>query len=316
MRRWFVALVLAAAGLQAGEAREALESLDSCLARLGNESGGDAPAILERCPDLAPALSQSQWSPWLPHDWSRNSADNRLSATGLGELRTLLARTAALPASPHTAQVGEVTRVLARVMVADAQPGGWWSRLKHWLREVLTPRPQVQDDTWRRRLFGDLQVSQAVLRIIAWSALAGVVALALAVLMNELRVAGVLRTQQGGPGRARTVPSGPAAPAFPDLERAPASEQPRLLLELITRRLDERQLLPPSRALTLQELTRAALLPGEADRARLRELATTCERMRFSEEPPAAGTIAAALRQGRELLMELDGAGAQLQGAG
>lgn len=315
MPRWLLVWALAATGVQGAQTHNAVGFIDDCVRRLDRGLDVGYQRIAARCPDLTPILTQSPWAPWLPRDWKDPA--NLLSADGLAELRTLLARTAELPSSPHTPQVGEVASVLARVTAADSQSGGWWSRFKRWLRQVATPRPRAQDDdTWLRRLFGDLQVSQALLRIIAWSALAGVVALALAVVMNELRVAGVLRPRQRAPGGAPTVPAGRAVSGLTDFERAPASEQPQLLLELITLRLAERQLLPPARALTLRELTRAALLPAEADRARLRELTVTCERLRFSERPPAAGTVAAAAHQGLELLRSLDGAHPQPQGAG
>ncbi|TLY55636.1 MAG: DUF4129 domain-containing protein [Gammaproteobacteria bacterium] len=90
------------------------------------------------------------------------------------------------------------------------------------------------------------------------------------------------------------------------MEHASPFRQPTLLLELITARLGEQGRLPPARALTVRELTRAARLPGESDRERLSELAAACERVRFSGREPAPQALTAALARGRELLAALE----------
>lgn len=319
MRRWLLALVLTTAGLQAAQARDALVALDSCLAKLDRFVDTDYPRIVARCPDLAPSLAQSEWAPWLPRAWNRDRADNLLSVDGLSELRTLLTRAAANTAARRAPRVARLTPLLARLTEPDAPRGGWWTRFKQWLREILTPEPEHADDRWLRRLFGQLGLSEAVLRGIAWASLTLVVALALAVVANELRVAGLPRRWQraaSGARGARGVPAGPTQPTLYDLEQTEASRQPQLLLALITARLGEQERLPPARALTLQELTRAARLPRPADHARLRDLAAACEQTRYSEQQLAAPILAAALTQGRELLAALESAALRPQGAG
>jgi hypothetical protein len=316
MRRWLVALICATAGLPAAQARDALGTLDACLAKLDRIVDTDYARIVAQCPDLAGSLAQSEWAPWLPRGWNRNRADNLLSVDGLSELRTLLTRAAATGTTRSAPRLARLTPLLAHLTEADAPRGGWWTRFNEWLHEVLTPPPEHADDRWLRRLVGQLGFSQAVLLGIAWASLAVVVALALAVIVNELRVAGLLRRRQRASGGARRAPAGPTQPTLYDLEQAEASRQPLLLLALITARLGEQQRLPPARALTLQELTRAARLPGAADRARLRELATACEQVRYSGHEPAAPILAAALRQGRELLTALEGAALRPQVGG
>src|SRR5437016_11199856 len=74
--------------------------------------------------------------------------------------------------------------------------------------------------------------------------------------------------------------------------------------------------LPPARSLTVHELTRAARLPGESDRERLRELATTCERVRFGDQQESSSTLAAAIARGRELLAALEAPARERQEAG
>ena len=65
----------------------------------------------------------------------------------------------------------------------------------------------------------------------------------------------------------------------------------------------------------MRELSGAARLEAAADRARLSELAATCERVRFSDEEVEPAMLARALAQGRELLASLDAPGTQPQGA-
>ena len=164
-------------------------------------------------------------------------------------------------------------------------------------------------------MVADSGVSQAVLEGIVWGALVLVMLLAGAVVVNELRVAGVLTGWHAAPRRARTAPRQAAGVTLQDLEHASPYRRPALLLELIAERLAEQDRLPPARALTVHELTRAARLRGESDRERLSELAAACERVRFSGREPAPQALAVALARGRELLAALEAPDRSAQGA-
>ncbi|HEY0767709.1 MAG TPA: DUF4129 domain-containing protein [Steroidobacteraceae bacterium] len=303
MSRWLLALFLAAAGLPGVQAHDALGAIDACLRQLDRGLDVGYQRIVARCPDLAPSLTQSQWAAWLPRDW--NKPDNLLSPDGLTELRTLLTREPSFAPGTRAPHVERVAAVLATITQADRARGGWWFRLKQWLREVLTPRPQGANQGWLRRVIGDLGLSQTVLEGIVWGALLLVIALAAAVVVNELRIAGLLKRWKPAPARARAAADPPAAVTLQDLEHASPYQQPKLLLELIAARLGEQDRLPPARSLTVHELTRAARLPQESDRERLRELAAACERVRFSDRELAPQALAAALACGRELLAAL-----------
>ena len=303
MRRALAALLLAAAVVPGAQARDALRTLDDCIARLDSELDVGYARIAARCPDLTPALQQSPWAAWLPADWNR--ADNELSAAGLSELRSLLAR-AAGPAThgrpaPRTEAVAAVLARVARP--ADAR-GSWWLRFKDWLRRIFTPQ-QPADYGWLGRWLRQIKLSTGAAQLIVWSAFALVVALAVAIVVNELRVAGLLggraaRTR----ARGQPLPAGGAV-ALADIERAAAERQPGLLLELIAARLAEQDRLPPARALTARELEQHARLPDESARARLAELVAVCERVRFSGAAVTGASLAAALRNGRVLLAAL-----------
>ncbi len=312
MRRACLALFLISlAGAAVAQQRDAAAAIDACLPRLDSGLDVGYERIAARCPDLGPSLLASPWAAWLPRDW--NQPHNQLSADGLAELRGLLVReSAAVPLrhAPDTATVSGVLRVLS---LAD-QPRTWWGRFKSWLHELFA-RPPAAEDGWLQRLLARLHLPPMLARWIGWTALALVVALGLAIVVNELRIAGWLPLRHIGGRSARAAAAGAGGGVgLEELERASLSQQPRLLLELVAARLTQLSRLPPARALTVRELSGAARLEAAADRARLSELAATCERVRFSDAEVEPALLARALAQGRELLASLDAPGRQPQG--
>src|SRR6516165_8574904 len=237
VRRALLALLLAAALLPCARARDALAVIDDCVARLDSELDVGYARIAARCPDLPDALAESSFAPWLPADWKR--PDNQLSAAGLSELRAQLAREGGPRAQEHVAPRSErVTAVLATLARSEQDAGrSWWRRLKDWLRGLITARPQAEQD-WLRRWWAQLKLSTSTTQLFGWAALAVVVALAAGIIINELRIAGLLRRS---PERSRTRPAdrpgSNATASLADIERAAPEEQPALLLELIAARL-------------------------------------------------------------------------------
>lgn len=314
MRRSLLALLLLVAGVPGAIARDAVSAIDACIRELDPGLDVGYERIAMRCPDLAPTLTTSPSAAWLPPDW--NKSGNQLSAGGLAELRTLLTRDVSSAPGAHPLRVEHVGTVLEALAADEAPRGGWWARFKRSLRELFTPRPQPTKGGWLRRLFADVGLPQALLQAISWGALALLIALAGAIVVNELRVAGLLR-----PLRRRSAPATAAGAtaagsvASQEVEQANLLHQPRLLLELIAARLAEQDRLPPARALTVRELARAARLPDAADRARLEALGAACERVRFSDQEVAPQVLAGALAQGRELLAALQAPVRQAQGA-
>jgi len=303
--RGLLALLLAAVLLPCAQARDALEAIDDCVAKLDTELDVGYARIAARCPDLTAALGESSFAPWLPADWKR--PDNQLSAAGLSELRAQLARESRRGDDRRPAPRTErVATVLATLTHGDAGHIGWWQRFKDWLRRILTARAQT-DSGWLRRWLAGIELSRATTQLMTWTAFAVVVALATGIVLNELRIAGVLRRRRAqSHARGAAVSGGAAAAAaLEEIERAAPEQQPALLLELIAARLAALQRLPPARALTGRELERQARLPEESGRARLAELVTVCERVRFSGAAVSSASLAAAVRGGRALLTAL-----------
>jgi hypothetical protein len=285
--------------------RDLLGLIEECAGRLDSALDVGYARIAARCPELTPALSQSPWAAWLPADWKQ--PDNQLSSAGLGELRTLIAREsvrdAARRPAPRSMRVGAV---LAAVTRSDDGAASRWQRFKDWLRRIFTPRPR-EGSEWLRRMLDELNLSRQATELVGWGAFALVVALALAIVISELKAAGLLdrvasRTHDRTPqSRAR------AAESLEAIERAAPEERPALLLELIASTLIEQQRLPPARALTARELGRRAHLPQESGRGQLAELVAVCEQVRFSGEAVGSAILTSALRSGRRLLATLVG---------
>jgi len=304
MNRRLLALLLIACGTApAAAADKVVAVLDGCIHRLDPAADVGYAHIAEHCPDLASTLASSPYAAWLPPDW--NKPDNELSVGGLVELRRLLSHSEFAP-GVRAPQVARLAGVLKELHRDDPGQRSWWARFKHWLRELFMPQPGAEQQGWLERLIGGLDLSQSVLRAIVYGAVFLVLLLAGALIVNELRWAG---WWHGRPHHGREEPGagepGRSVSSLDEVERAPPDEQPHLLLQLIIRRLTEQKRLPPVRALTLNELERAARLADERDRQRLAALTTACERARFAKQV-GAPLLAAALARGRELLASLE----------
>lgn len=298
MRRALLALLLALAAASA-MARDAASALEGCIAQLDPGLEG-YEKIAARCPDLTAALTQGPWAAWLPRDWDRPG--NKLSAGGLQELRALIGRESRRSLGPDMPQVAHLAAVLAALGPAQRNQRSWWERFKGWLREMVSARDASHGTGWLARVLDALKTRSAFVRVLALLALAVVAVLSGAIVVSELRAAGWLRLgPRPRPVGGAAAQSGAAADVA-TLEAAAPAERPRLLLELIAARLAALERLPPSRALTLRELLRAARLGDAGDRARLTDLAQVCERLRFSGRALPPETLAGALARGRELL--------------
>ena len=322
---WFASLALLSMSVAApaatvapaagpSSAAAARVAIDSCIKRLNSEIDVGYERIVGRCPDLVRRLDEGGWSAWLPRDWKR--PDNDLSARGLRELGNLLdflSRDAiAADAQAHPLNVDHLPAALAGLVQGGAaERNGWWARTKAWLRDVFEHR-EAEDDDWFSRVVGQNGLSQAVIELVSYVALALVVMLAVVIVLNELRVDGVLgrlwrRVVTGLFGRLPPAAERPAGGSLTldDVQQAPAAERPRVLLELIASRLTAEGRLPHSRGLTIRELTHAARLRDEIDRERLAQLARVSEQVRFSNDRASGEAIASALEGGRQMLQRI-----------
>jgi hypothetical protein len=303
-------MTLAVTSKATGAAASVLEALDTCIERLNPEIDVGYERIAGRCPQLSHRLEESGWSPWLPRDWKRSGND--LSAGGLRELREILSREltvrGGLQERTRRPNAATLPAILTDLAIANTVRAGWWTRTKQWLRDVFERTEQDADAGWLGRLVGQNGLSQVALELTSYAALMLVVLLAVIIVVNELRVSGVMnrvrRRVARRPGASADLAEGGEV-TWDEVSAVPLSRRPQLLLEVIIARLTEGHYLPPARALTVRELTRDARLADEGDRERFAQLARIAERVRFSSSPVPREELAEAVERGRVLFERL-----------
>jgi len=286
---------------------EAIRAIDRCVAVLEVDVDLGFERINARCPELVRRMQRSDWAAWLPAGW--DDPYNDVSARSLAQLEMLVFRELDLERGPRRPDVAALRPIVADVALRNQKGGGAWARFEAWLKRLLkTPASHAQDSSLERITRG-VSVPQAILEIVTYGTLAIIVALAVFILINEWRVAGIHRrgrTSRDAPLDGLDKPAGSFS--WQDVERAAPLERARVLLEALAARLTAARRLPASAALTVRELARAARLQDAADRARLLDVAVAAEQLRFSTEALPAANLAAVLERGRELLERLTAA--------
>jgi|SRR6185312_9124298 len=277
----------------------ALEAIEGCLKHLDPQSGSEEIAV--RCPDLIRRLEASDLAGWLPAGWAAPSND--LSAAGLIDLRHLIAHQLSLRATSRPADLAALRSILAELGPAAPQTPGAWARFTRWLREAFERGEAVPTRSWWDTARAG--PSQAVIDLVCYACLGAVVIMALALIVNELRVAGAFVRRPGRiAGDAQRTPAAEASD-WSAIQKAPARDRPRLLLELIAARLMELERLPPAGGFTVRELMQQARLSQGEDRSLLADVALAAERVRFSAEQMSAAGLEIAVERGRRLLEHL-----------
>jgi hypothetical protein len=278
--------------------------LDACRSRLDRELDVGYERIAARCPDLARQVEASDVGAWLPRGWQDTGSG--LSAGSLEELRVLIARELDSHAQSRAPSVHRLHEVLTRLGDAGESRSGLWSRLREWLRQVTRREDDPRSPEFLTRLLSRVGLSARVIELVSYACLAAVMALAGLIIANELRAAGVRLPRAAPRGSRAELPQSPEHVSLAQVEGAALEERPRLLLAVLLERLSRRGLLPPARSLTVREVTRSARLPAAGDGARLAELASTAEWVRYSPDLPSPARLEAAVAGGRALLEHLE----------
>lgn len=304
-----VVVLLLIAPLQAAEPDSlaaARKAIDDCTPRLDAQVDVGYDRIAVRCPNLAAALERSGIEQWLPQGWKE--VRNNLSVGSLTELRSLIGRELGAHATARKPRVEALNEVLAGLGDQHRATNGTWLRFKRWLRELLERRDREDHEDWFDRMVHRVGLSDAIGEVVTYISLAAMVVLALIVVLNELRAAGLLgrRPQEETDERDADTATLRPVPTLREIERAPLVERPRLLLELIAAKLTAIRRLPPAGAMTVRELSQAANLEASQDRERLASLAATAERARYSESGVPSDALESAYARGRELLDRIE----------
>ena len=285
----------------------ARKAIEDCTPRLDAQADVGFERIAARCPGLAQALERSGVEQWLPQGWKETR--NNLSAGSLTELRSLMDRELATHATQRKPRAEKLGEVLAGLGGERQAANGTWMRFRRWLRELLERRDRNDREGWFDRMVHKVGLSDAIGEIVTYASLGAMVVLALVVVLNELRAAGLLgrRSTRADEDESETnAAMSRRVPTLGDIERAAPLDRPRLLLELIAAKLTALRRLPPASAMTARELSRSANLEVAQDRERLASLATTAERARYAESGVPTDALDSAYVQGRELLQNVD----------
>lgn len=283
-----------------------VRALDACASHLDPDLDVGYARVAARCPELTTALTAAGIERWLPQGWS--DANNDLSAGSLTELRTLLVREAALRPLGRSPRLEALHGVLTQLGPSGQARSGLWSRVHEWLRHLTLRRSDAQGPGWLSRLVSRIGWSQTLARALVYAALAGVIALALAILAHEVRASGAWRAWRGRRVTAvtRTALLRDRALSWSDVERARLAERPALLLTLILQRLGGTPEYTGLASLTVRELLARLSWPEPRETQQLASLALTAERVRYGSQATADTELCDVLAGGRALLERLE----------
>jgi hypothetical protein len=261
------------------------------VSNCGNAADSDTSGIqaLEAvCPGLLAALQQLGATERLYPGW-----EDELNVYALDAIVTLHDRYQTTP-SILGPDPGSLRQVLSEFEQAQAPPPSLWERFKSWLNEWLSGEDR-QAPTWLEEMLERLTVPAVVMKIILYSLLAAIVAMAIAVIVIELRAAGLF-AKRNAAGRAMLGDSPDAlfgkSATMGDVEAAPLLERPAMLLRLLVSALVAKRRLAAARGLTHRELAQRAQLQT-LDRVRFERLTRLAETIRFGRAVSADDALVA-----------------------
>jgi hypothetical protein len=204
-----------------------------------------------------------------------------------------------------TPSVERLRGVLAQIDDSRRERTGFMGRLREWLERLFAPQSASEDAGRLGLLIDRATLSQRTIELIGAVALGVVVVLAVLILVNEARAAGILgRRPRDGRRGITSDPLRRPQLSWRDVERAAPAERLAVLLRLVAERLTALQRLPPSAGLTTRELLERAILADESDRVSLAHLAAAAERARYGAQPYRQDAQA-AFEEGRRLFDRL-----------
>jgi hypothetical protein len=264
----------------------AAEVLDNCSrVKLPPTAGSDG--LWRICPDLERAITDLGLDDHLDYDWREH-----ISSAAVMDLARLTRRYQSAPPSMAPA-VGTLAQVVLSLHPPSA-PRSWWQQFKAWLRAWFS-QPERRDTGWLRDVMLRLQLPQALTQVLWYLIMAGIVGLALWIVLRELKAAGVLSPRvAAGTGGARRAPEQAhvALTSSPELESLPPWQRPAALLAALVQVLRHSGRLGLERALTHRELGQRGAFDDAAQRARFLRVALLAERQLYGVHASGPGVPA------------------------
>jgi len=303
MRALVVVLWLAAWPVCGHADPTAREVLQACIERAEPDSSG-ASELEAACPGLTAALAQLDMLDHLPMEWEDN-----LQVGALEDLLVLHdAYQGPSPPRPNRQSLQAVLDKLAKD--SQARPQSLWTRIKNWLREIWQP-PGDEAPSWLATVLEKLSSAAVLIELFAYLAVAAVIALAIGIVIAELRSAGLLKAREKiARNTARSESIVDAADAtLADLDGIAPANRPAFLLRMLVSLLVRSGQLQTERALTHRELSSRAKFNRDPDRERFEQLARVAEELHYgagvARIDMAAQRHESALTAARALYTEL-----------
>jgi hypothetical protein len=277
----------------------ALGVIQQCAQTVDEEAVG-VDDLEADCPGLRAALDELQVTQWLS-DMQREE----LTPASLSDLARLDERYRTPPgASVDPAALAPILASLDEQ--STATPTGLMERIKQWLRSLI--ERQMTDGSWLERWLTNFDVSRGTMLAVMYGLAILVIASALGIIFNELRVAGVFggkhrRASKGQPG-AMSMAAAPLTLA--DIDTAPLHERPSLLLRLLLASLARTGRIRAERSLTHRELVAHASFDDTNQRESFARVASAAEAILYGGRSLDSRELESVLEGGCALQRELE----------
>jgi hypothetical protein len=315
-RRFFSASVaaLVAIGAAPAWAQSLPPGVDDCVALVKERNpdanvdaaGAEAPLLGDVCPELAAAINEGPWGEAIAEVWA-----DELSLNAFLELTQLVSvydRPAAGDFALHSEALDE--SLAALTLEKPTAELTLWARIQRWFDEQFGSRG-ADARGWFEKWLEHLSPSERVVRYLVVVLGIVLVVATVIVVVNELRVAGVL----AGDVLRKYSPLAPSSPErgdaraldLDDIARAPLARRPVLLLALVLERLRARGGVPLRDSLTHRELLGAAAGLSAEQNAAFAAVVGAAERVTFGEWRPEERDVEGLVARGRALLASFAG---------
>jgi hypothetical protein len=285
------------------DAPGAWEILSTC-AQIEESDHTGLDALEQDCPGLRHALYELGYLDMLPQ-----ASLDQLTIWNVQDLEAIAARYREPPAA-SSIDPAALEGVLDSLRGQSAQqPQSLWERFRAWLRDIFNRQAQQEESpSWLSRWLDDFTLSERLADIIFWSVVALVIALAIGVIVNELRAAGILRRRSSKAQAADSAPAPLAVAAIPrieDLDRVPRADRPSLILRVLIATLQQTGRLTSAKSLTHREVTSRAAFDGADQHETFQRIALLAEATLYAGVLPADADIDAIVGEGRRLEVRL-----------
>jgi hypothetical protein len=282
--------------------RSALDLIDDCSGSASEDTFG-LTDLESECPGLTRALEESGYLALLS-----SAVRDELDVYDLSDL--LQVDDWYEEQAARDVEVDALAPILASLRAQEPERRlTWFERFKRWLRSLLERR-QNDPDNWLSRWLDEVDVSAAVARTILVTAIVLIMVLALAVVINELRVAGLLRkprdVHEPGVGASGAAALGPDHAS--DLDALPADRKAPMLLRMLVATLVRSGRLRTERSLTYRELCTRAKFDDTQQRECFRRVAALAERTVYGSAEVRAEEVEPVVAAARALDAQLRGA--------